>query len=62
MSSTSIEPTFIPDPQAQKVIVQTTLYDLIASINETIPPEKDDLVTAAITHLLDSGRVSFQQR
>jgi hypothetical protein len=60
MSSTSIEPVSITDPQGKKVIIQTTLYDLIASINETIPPEEDDLVTAAVTRLLDTGRVSFR--
>lgn len=62
MSSTSTEPASITDSQSKKVVIQTTLYDLIASINETIPPEDDDLVTAAVTRLLNAGRVSFKQR
>ncbi len=62
MSSTSIDTVTVTDPQTRTVVVQTTLYDLIASINATIPSEEDHLVTAAVTRILDAGRVSFVPR
>ena len=62
MSSSSIETATTTDPQPKNVVIQTTLYDLIASINATIPPEEDHLVIATVSRILDAGRVSFLQR
>ena len=39
--------------------VQTTLYELIAAINEDILPEEDWVVTDAILELFESGRAKF---
>ena len=35
----------------------TTLYDLIAAIQEVVGPEEDALVVATVWHLLRSGRL-----
>lgn len=48
--------------QQEKVTVQTTLYDLIASINTNVEPEDDHLVTAEVLRLLNSVRVTFSRR
>ena len=42
-----------PSPQ-ETVIVQTTLYDLIAAINADIPPEEDHLVTSKVLRILQA--------
>ena len=39
--------------------VQTTLYELIAAINEDVLPEEDWVVTDAILELFESGRAKF---
>lgn len=39
--------------------IVTTLYDLIAALHESIEPGEEELVTAAVVHLLHSGRVRF---
>jgi hypothetical protein len=38
---------------------ETTLYELIAAIQEAVGPDADDLVIATIVHLLNSGQVKF---
>jgi hypothetical protein len=35
--------------------IQTTLYDLIGSINTEVPPADDDLVVRAAVNILDRG-------
>ena len=45
--------------ETSSTTVQTTLYDLIAAISSEVGPEDDDLVTATVAHLLNSGRVKF---
>jgi hypothetical protein len=39
--------------------VETTLYELIAAINEDVLPEEDWVVTDAILELFESGRAKF---
>jgi hypothetical protein len=44
---------------ATPTAIETTLYDLIAAISEEVDPAEDDLVTATVVHLMNSGRVKF---
>ncbi len=37
----------------------TTLYDLIAALNEEVEPGEEDAVTAAVVHLCHTGRLKF---
>ena len=39
--------------------ITTTLYDLIEAINTEVGPDEDHLVTAAVMHLINSGRARF---
>lgn len=43
---------------AQPPII-TTLYDLIAALTEQVEPWEDDVVTAAVVHLCQTGRLRF---
>ena len=43
---------------SQVAKIQTTLYDLVATLNAEISPDEDDVVTAAIVHLLNTHRVT----
>ena len=40
----------------------TTFYDLITALHESIEPGEEDLVTAAVVHLLNAGHVKFLDR
>ena len=40
----------------------TTLYDLIAALHESIEPGEEDLVTAAVVHLVNAGHVKCLSR
>ena len=40
----------------------TTFYDLITALHESIEPGEDDLVTAAVVHLVNAGNVKFLAR
>jgi hypothetical protein len=37
----------------------TTLYDLIAALTEDVEPWEDEVVTAAVVHLCQTGRLRF---
>jgi len=37
---------------SQTTKTQTTLYDLIATLNAEFSPDEDDVVTATVVHLL----------
>jgi hypothetical protein len=37
----------------------TTLYELLAAIQEVVGPEEDALVVATVRHLLQSGRLTW---
>jgi hypothetical protein len=51
----------IAGPQARMEynFVQTTLYELIAAINEGILPEEDWIVTDTVFELFETGRARF---
>lgn len=51
--------TVTAQPRQENVTVQTTLYELIASINTNIAPEDDHLVTAEVLRLLAAGRINI---
>ena len=40
----------------------TTLYDLITALHESIEPGEEDLVTAAVVHLVNAGHVKCLER
>ena len=40
----------------------TTFYDRITALHESIEPGEEDLVTAAVVHLLNAGHVKFLDR
>ena len=39
--------------------IQTTLYELIAAINEDVSPDEDWIVTEAVLELLETGQTKF---
>lgn len=43
--------------QSDRIV--TTLYEVIALLNEQVGPEEDDAVTEAIVHLCRSGQLRF---
>ena len=40
--------------------IQTTLYDLIEAVNETVKPNDDRFVTEVVMDLLIAGHAEFQ--
>lgn len=40
-------------------VVYTTLYDLIAAVNEVIEPGEEDCVVPIVAHLLRTGQARF---
>jgi hypothetical protein len=49
--------TAIEGDAPSRARIVTTLYDLSAALHESIAPGEEALVTAAVVHLLHSGRV-----
>ena len=43
---------------SQPRAIQTTLYDLIAALSAEVEPDEDDLLAAAVVHLLHTHRVT----
>jgi hypothetical protein len=43
---------------AQAVKIQTTLYDLIATLNAELNPDEDNVVIETVMHLLNTHRVT----
>jgi hypothetical protein len=43
---------------SQVTKIQTTLYDLIATLNAELSPDEDNVVTATVVHLLNTHRVT----
>lgn len=39
--------------------IETTLYDLISSIQDVVEPDEDELVVATVMYLLGSGRIKM---
>ena len=54
---TAVETVDLETPE-QTVIV-TTLYDLIAALNEQVEPWEEDVVIAAVAHLCNTGNLHF---
>ena len=54
---TAVETVELEAPKTTPII--TTLYDLIAALNEQVEPWEDDVVTAAVVHLCNEGRLRF---
>ncbi len=44
---------------ATRTVVYTTLYDLIAAVDEAIEPGEEDFVAPIMAHLLRAGRAQF---
>ncbi len=44
---------------SQHAAIITTVYDLIAALNEDVEVGEEDVVTAAVVHLCHSGRLRF---
>jgi len=44
-----------PNESSERIV--TTLYEVIAALNEQVGPEEDDTVTDAVMHLCRSGRL-----
>jgi len=42
----------------QAVKIQTTLYDLVSTLNAELSPDEDNVVTATVVHLLNTRRVT----
>src|SRR3989442_5919071 len=40
----------------------TTLYDLIAALQDIVDPDDDALVVATVVHLLRSGRLTWREK
>ena len=43
---------------AQVAKIQTTLYDLVATLNADLSPDEDNTVIATVVHLLNTRRVT----
>jgi len=43
---------------AQAMKIQTTLYDLVATLNAELSPDEDNILIATIVHLLNTHRVT----
>ena len=45
--------------ETTRLVVSTTLYDLIAAVNAAIAPGEEDLTIPIVAHLLQAGRARF---
>ena len=45
--------------ETARPVVYTTLYDLIAAVDEAIEPGEEDVVVPIVAHLLRVGRAHF---
>jgi hypothetical protein len=48
-----------PKEETQHRVIRTTLYDLIAAINDEVSPEEEGLVVATVMYLQCTGRLKF---
>ncbi len=51
--------TAVEPETASQTPVTTTLYDLIAALNDQVEPWEADIVTDAVVNLCNGGRVRF---
>jgi len=59
MHAVATNPTPVPTTSSTPVRITTTLYDLVEAVNMEVSPAEDRLVTAAVMHLINSGRARF---
>jgi hypothetical protein len=59
MPALATAPATVPATSAKPTRITTTLYDLVDALRAEVDPEEDDLVTAAVVHLINSGRARF---
>ena len=52
--------TKAPSISENNTFIQTTLYDLIEAVNETVKPNDDRFVTEIVVDLLNVGHAKFQ--
>jgi hypothetical protein len=52
--------TQAPSISEDHTIIQTTLYDLIEAVNETVKPNDDRFVTEVVMDLLIAGHAKFE--
>jgi hypothetical protein len=45
-----------------RMCIVTTLYDLITALYESIEPGEENLVTAAVVHLVNAGHIKCLDR
>ena len=61
-AATHQDRTAFAGPASGQTRLVTTLYDLITALHESSEPGEEDLVTAAVVHLLHTWRVNFLNR
>jgi hypothetical protein len=61
MDAAVLERPEVVETNLRQTPILTTLYDLIAALNEQVEPEEDVLVTAAMVHLCNSGRITCRR-
>ena len=49
-----------PSISEDHTIIQTTLYDLIEAVNETVKPNDDRFVTEIVMDMLNAGHAKFE--
>ncbi|MBM3223670.1 MAG: hypothetical protein FJZ47_07720 [Candidatus Tectomicrobia bacterium] len=59
MAALATYPTTPAETTVAPARITTTLYDLVAALNEEVDPEDDALVTAAMVHLINANRARF---
>ncbi len=45
-----------------RMIIRTSLYDLIDALNAAVEPEEETLVVPLVMHWLETGRITFPGR
>ena len=41
-------------------VIQTTLYDLVEAVNESVKPDDDQFVAQVVVDLLKAGRAQYE--
>lgn len=49
-----------PSISEDNTIIQTTLYDLIEAVNETVEPDDNLVVTEIVMYILNAGHAKFE--
>ena len=59
MPALAMYPATVPATSPEPTRITTTLYDLVDALSAEVDPQDDYLVTAAVVHLINSGRARF---